>query len=74
MKCPECEKAGEKSCVYPQGSSRTMLMGCEYYDEEGRYHQHDPNVTTTGYRCSNGHEWVEKHIAKCWCEEGKVIE
>lgn len=32
-------------------------MGAQdmYYDEEGVYHCHDPNVTTASYVCSRGH-------------------
>jgi hypothetical protein len=54
--------------VYP-GMSTTTLMYCPpFYDEQGRYHHHDLNTTTTGYRCSNGHEWTESNQPKCWCQ------
>ena len=59
MRCPECEQAGARHSVYEGISSRTAMMGSPaYWDENGHYHSaHDPNSTTTSYRCSNGHTW-----------------
>lgn len=71
MKCPQCVKEGKKSKVYP-GVSMTTAMWCPpFYDEEGNYHHHDSNVTTTEYSCSNGHKWTEKTSGSCWCGWGK---
>lgn len=67
MKCQECEAENKKSSVYPGMSMSTSMGYHQYYDEDGRYHDHDPNFTTTGYRCSNGHEWKEHYRSKCWC-------
>ena len=65
--CPQCKEAGLKSEVYP-GAGRTTLMGWQpYYDEEGKYHSHDPNTTTIHFQCSNGHSWIEKKHNSCWC-------
>ena len=53
MICPECKKEGKKSIVYP-GYGSTTLMYCQpFYDENGKYHHHDMNTTTTPYSCSN---------------------
>ena len=71
MKCKECVANGQKSKVYP-GYSTTTCAGVQtFYDEDGKFHIHDPNVTTTTYTCSNGHEWVEDKRSKCFCQEEK---
>jgi hypothetical protein len=57
MKCPECEKEGERSCVYDLGGRTTLMGWMPFYDEDGRYHSHDLNETTHSYRCSRGHYW-----------------
>jgi len=67
MICLECKKKGLKSQVYPGVSSTTLLYCQPFYDEKGRYHDHDANTTTTEYSCSNGHKWVEKTTGSCWC-------
>ena len=69
MICPECAKEGKTSCVYPGGSTSTLLMYSHFFDEQGREHFHDPNWTTTHYSCSNGHRWTEEDRPKCWCGE-----
>ena len=65
MKCPECVKNGDRSTVYPKGGSTTCLGYAPYYDEDGNYHNHDPNHTNYSYECSNGHEWHEKVYRSC---------
>ena len=71
MKCPQCVKEGKKSHINV-GTSTTTLMYCPpYYDEDGKYHHHDPNYVTTNYTCSNGHEWAETTYDSCWCGWGK---
>lgn len=69
MICPECEKLGLKSMVFVGSSTITCLMYQHFYDEEGREHFHDPNMTTTHYSCSNGHSWIDQSRNKCWCEK-----
>jgi hypothetical protein len=68
MKCPECVQNNQKSRVAVGGSTRTLLGFTPFYDEDGNYHNHDPNTTSTQYSCSNGHTWVEKTQHKCWCQ------
>lgn len=67
MRCPECEKEGEKSLVYADGSMMTAVYLPPFYDEEGRYHHHDPNSHSTTFTCSLGHKWSESKVNKCWC-------
>jgi hypothetical protein len=68
MICPVCEKLGKKSTVYPDGWRSQTLLYCQpFYDEAGEYHHHDRNTTTSGYRCSNGHQWKTEERGSCWC-------
>ena len=67
MLCPECQKQGLKSKVYPGVGSRTLQWCPPFYDEEGNYHNHDSNTTSTEYSCSRGHAWVERTTGSCWC-------
>lgn len=57
--CPVCQKKGLKSKVYYKYSTRTLMGWETYWDEEGNYHNEDPNYTTHYFRCSLGHEWHE---------------
>lgn len=69
MKCPECVKNNQKSIMSVGTSMTTLMYSAPFYDEEGRYHSHNPNTTTTEYSCSNGHRWRESVKPKCWCQE-----
>lgn len=67
MKCKECVKENLKSQV-SIGSTTTTCMGYNnYYDEDGKYHFHNPNIVSTEMRCTNGHTWSEKSKPSCWC-------
>lgn len=67
MICPECQKQGLRSRVTP-GPIVTTLMYCPpFYDEDGKYHSHDANSSSTSYSCSNGHCWTEVSQPTCWC-------
>ena len=68
MICPECKEQGLRSCVTPGAGTSTLMYCPGYYDEDGRYHSHDLNTSSTSYSCSNGHRWTEvgKPI-RCWC-------
>lgn len=68
-RCPECVKEGRRSRVWVGNSRATAAYSPPFYDEEGRYHHHDPNSYTTEYECSNGHRWTETIRHKCWCEQ-----
>ena len=65
MKCSECKKQGLKSKVTPGVGLRTAMHCFPFYDEEGNYHHHDVNVTTTRYSCSNGHKWTARKKEPC---------
>jgi len=65
MKCPGCQLSGDTSKVYINGTTKTLMGWRPYYDEDGNYHSHDPNRATTGYSCSNGHEWSITSTPSC---------
>ena len=57
--CPTCQKESKKSRVYFDGQRTTLMAGYPYWDEEGNYHQNNPNRTTRHFHCSNNHRWGE---------------
>lgn len=70
MKCPHCEKNGQKSSVEFVRNTTTMLAVRSFHDEEERQHYHNPNVSHKIYQCSNGHpittdENVPCPVAEC---------
>ena len=69
MKCPECEKENKKSFVYIGYATSTCMCINQFYDEEGKHHYHNPNITTQHYTCSNEHAWTENINSHCWCGE-----
>lgn len=65
VKCQTCQADGEQSFVRV-GSSATTAMGTDvFYDEDGRFHCHDPNTTATEFWCSRGHSWTESRQHRC---------
>jgi len=58
--CPTCQKESKKSRVYFDGQRTTLMAGYPYWDEEGNYHQNNPNRTTRHFHCSNYHGWEEE--------------
>lgn len=65
--CLKCADDGETSIVEELGSMRTLMYSAPFYDQEGRRHHHDSNISTTGFRCSRGHSWETKSKGSCWC-------
>jgi hypothetical protein len=65
--CPVCQQKGLKSKVFVGGARITAMCAEAFYDEEGIYHCHDPNIMTRDYRCSNGHVWQVKGHGNCPC-------
>lgn len=59
MICQTCKAEGQKSIVTPSHGGTTAMYCQPFYDENGVYHHHDSNTTTTGYTCSRGHRWSE---------------
>lgn len=71
MKCPICEEEDLKSMVHILYHGKTCMGHVQYFDENGAYHNHDPNLTTTKYSCTNGHSFNHTHKNKCWCGYGE---
>ena len=67
MKCPECAKAEQRSTVRLQSLPVTLMCADSYYDEEGQYHHHDPNIHAWTATCSKGHLWQHEDNNHCWC-------
>ena len=65
MKCPVCLEKDLQSKVFPQGMACTLLYCAPYYDEDGKYHNHDSNTSTYSYSCSHGHRWTVSSTGKC---------
>ena len=71
MKCPECDEAGDRSVVYVGGGISTEVASQPFYDEDGVYHNHDPNWHRTEYHCSKGHWWTMSRKGGC-CDDDPV--
>lgn len=67
MICETCQGEGRTSRVFPGIGFRTAVMGESYYDEQGVFHDHDPNESVSSYSCSNGHHWRVRRYSKCAC-------
>lgn len=65
MRCEKCIEQGLKSTIIIFPGSTTLMWSTPYYDEKGRLHDHNPNWSTTDYRCSNGHEWRVRSRTGC---------
>ena len=59
-RCSTCLLLGVRSVVYSGVCVSTLAAAIGYYDEDGKYHYEDPNVTTCSYRCSRGHDLVTR--------------
>jgi hypothetical protein len=57
--CPVCKLLGLKSVIIEGMTTSTAMGTISYFDEDGKYHYDNPNIYTTNYRCSLGHEWQE---------------
>ena len=72
-KCPVCQLEGRLSTVslmasgleFIETTAYTRLPTEAYWDEQGRFHVHDSNVTTVTYRCSHGHPFYQLHQSPC---------
>ena len=73
MKCPQCQKEGEKSTVAVGCSHTTLMCTHSFYDEDGKLHHHDPNTTNTNYSCSRGHEWTEVLVRRRMRTPPKIV-
>lgn len=74
MKCPDCVKENKKSSIQIGMTTSTCMYFPPFYDEEGEFHSHDSNGTSTSYHCSNGHSFNEHRTNSCpnpKCDWGK---
>ena len=69
MICKLCQAEGRTSRIDVRGGPTTAMTSSYFYDEEGRYHAHDPNKQTIVFACTNGHTWVDATEDKCWCQK-----
>lgn len=65
MKCPKCVEDGERSTLTGGVGTTTLMYAAPFYDEDGNYHDHNPNATTTSYQCSRGHRITVTTHRRC---------
>jgi hypothetical protein len=65
MICSDCRSTGNKSKVFRDHVTNGNEVVPEYFDEEGRYHCHNPNIKIIHYKCSNGHMLAEELKSNC---------
>lgn len=70
MKCPWCVKEDKRSTLTPLASFRTAMGWEPYYDEDGRYHTHDPNAGAPRFMCSRGHDFLATYYPCNSCNWG----
>jgi len=68
IQCPQCRDAGQTSEVRRGISTTTTEYWEPYFGEDGKKHHHNPNVATTLYKCSEGHQWaITVPVRPCRC-------
>ncbi len=72
MRCERCENTGTKHKVYRNDINNSYTNSEEidsstFWDEDDKYHNHNPGSYTAGYTCSNGHKFLEAKYGHCWC-------
>jgi hypothetical protein len=67
MICEKCKEEGKRSTVSRDfGTISTDMAFYPDWDEEGVYHYHDGNISTSSFRCSNEHRFtVRQHGSIC---------
>lgn len=65
MICPECKGKNLKSIVMINNTTMTCMGWLPYYNEDGKYHSHNPNKISTSYICSNKHCFNMSALAPC---------
>lgn len=73
MICDECKKEGLRSIVHIDYSAITAMFVPSYYDEDGKYHFHDLNGTTTMYHCSKGHVFAKTRYPVWTCCQSEIL-
>lgn len=74
MKCPICEELKLESTIRGGNSCwKTAVYYPLSFDSKGKEHNHDKNIVTYAYECSNHHVWNEEFEGKtCWCGWNKT--
>jgi len=75
MICPICKEQDMKSHVFIiNTSSENTGEVFQYFDEEGKWHNHIDMITIIKYRCHNYHYFQKIEKPKCWCmsQEGVI--
>lgn len=67
MICPICKAEGQTSTVTAGAGISTAMYCPPFCDENGRYHDHDRNVSEAMCRCSRGHTFTSVRYNSCWC-------
>lgn len=65
MICNNCAEEGETSRLFIGAGTVTVAYSAPFYDENGIYHHHDPNWTTTTCNCSRGHKFTVRTKQGC---------
>ena len=65
MKCPTCVAEGVRSRLTISPGMTTLMYSAPYYDEDGIYHSHDPNTTSFGWQCTEGHKGNSERGTRC---------
>jgi len=66
LTCPVCVKQNKKSKVYSYGVRKTLMGYRTYHDEEGVYHDHNPNKHSELLICTEKHEFERKYYKPCF--------
>jgi hypothetical protein len=45
----------------------TTMAVRHFFDDEERFHCHDPNAQVTHFGCAEGHTWTHVERVRCWC-------
>lgn len=67
-RCSCCKVVGLRSRVEVGMCQTTAMAWTPYYNDDGRLHDHDPNITECEWRCCNGHRGLLlDRKTPCWC-------
>lgn len=64
-RCPECIAKDLTSKIHMECGMTTSAGVESYYDEEGRSHYHDRNVTRSTWSCTQGHAGKYRSVKGC---------
>ena len=64
-RCPECIVNGQVSTINISIGMVTHAGINAFYDEQGRHHSHDRNVSRSTWSCSQGHTGDYRSVKGC---------